>query len=160
MFCYESCTCSCGQSYAPFDKTINSETRFAWSLRLLTHSNIGWYSDKSICDEHLIQGWGLSKKIGVYVLWHKDDYCPRHELFHLRALYVGKGHVERRLLNHWKNKDYSDEMLVYFTFLEMPNRQAKYCEQLLLDTFKVYSNRAENPGTQRLCTHFTQCEVD
>lgn len=160
MPCYSTCTCSCGKTCPAYDAVLTAETTFPWVLSLLAHSNVGWYSDKSLCDEHLIGQWALSKKFGIYVLWHKDDYCDKHERFHLRALYVGKGHIERRLLSHWKNKDYSAEMLVYWTYLEMPNRQAKYCEQLLLDTFKVHSNKAENSGRELLCAHLSQEEVD
>jgi hypothetical protein len=76
------------------------------------------------------------------------------------VFYVGKGVIERRLLNHWEKKDYSAEALVYWSFLEMPNRQAKYVEQLLLDLYKFPSNRSENRGRGLLCAHYNQNEVD
>jgi hypothetical protein len=126
----------------------------------LCHSNIGWYTDSSICDEHLLEQWIANDAFGVYVLWHKDDYCEVHEQFHMRALYVGKGQIGRRLLSHWKNKDFSEEMLVYWTFLELPNRLAKYYEQLMLDVYKTPLNVAEVTGKLTLCAHFTQSEVD
>jgi hypothetical protein len=78
----------------------------------------------------------------------------------MRALYVGKGMIEQRLLQHWKDKDFSEEMLVYWTSLEMPNRQAKYVEQLLLDLYKFPHNKSENEGRGLLCAHFEQVEVD
>jgi predicted component of type VI protein secretion system len=62
--------------------------------------------------------------------------------------------------DHWKKKDFSEEMLVYWTYLEMPNRQAKYVEQLLLDLFKIPFNKSESRGTQTLCAYLTQNEVD
>jgi hypothetical protein len=78
----------------------------------------------------------------------------------MRALYIGKGHIGNRLMAHWKQKDFSDEMLVYWTFINLPNRQAKYCEQLLLDIYKTPLNKSETTGTLHLCAHLTQCEVD
>ena len=54
----------------------------------------------------------------------------------------------------------SNEMFVYWTYVEMPNRQAKYVEQLLLDTFDVPMNRWEKRGTLRLCSYWSQEEVD
>ena len=81
-------------------------------------------------------------------------------MFHMRALYVGKGQIGRRLLAHWKNKDFSEEMLVYWTFIELPNRQAKYCEQLLLDLYRAPLNKNEISGTLLLCGHLSQTEVD
>lgn len=97
---------------------------------------------------------------GFMSFWHKDDYCCVHDRFHMRALYVGKGMIEQRLLQHWKDKDFSEEMLVYWTSLEMPNRQAKYVEQLLLDLYKFPHNKSENKGRGLLCAHFEQVEVD
>lgn len=160
MPCYSICTCHCNWSSAKFDELLYKETRFTSSLHQICHSNVGWFSDNSLCDEHLINKWGLSRKSGVYVLWHKDDYCDTHGMFHMRALYVGKGYVERRLLKHWEEKDFSEELLVYWSFAEMPNRQAKYCEQLLLDLYDFPFNTSENPGCDTLCAHFTQVEVD
>jgi hypothetical protein len=67
-------------------------------------------------------------------------------MFHMRALYIGKGYIGKRLRSHWKQKDFSEEKLVYWTFLILPNRQAKYCEQLLLDLYKPARNEYEVPG--------------
>ncbi len=96
----------------------------------------------------------------MYILWHKDDYCPSHEMFHMKALYVGKGNQATRLRAHWKTRNFSEEMLVYFSFYPTTNRIAKYIEQLLLDTYQVPHNAAENVGTARLCAYFSQWEVD
>ncbi len=160
MPCFSTCTCVCGLTPREFDEVLRRETNFTTKIRELCHANIGWYSDRSICDEHLIKDWALSGRVGVYLLWHKDDFCAAHELFHMRALYVGKGHVERRLLKHWEEKDFTEELIVYWTFVEMPNRQAKYCEQLLLDLYFFPFNKSENPGSVDLCAHLTQVEVD
>ena len=54
----------------------------------------------------------------------------------------------------------SEEMLVYFTYVELPNRIAKYVEQLLLDTYELPLNISENRGDRTLCAYFTQGEVD
>lgn len=160
MSCFSCCHCQCFSLPEDFDASVTAETQFSWRLRDVCHSNIGWYTDKSICDEHLIDDWIRRDAFGVYVLWHKDDYCEQHAMFHLRALYVGKGHIGKRLLTHWKQKDFSNEMLVYWTFVELPNRQAKYCEQLLLDVYKPPLNKCETAGTLHLCAHLTQAEVD
>ncbi|KKL34023.1 hypothetical protein WR30_26175 [Burkholderia contaminans FFH2055] len=160
MSCYSDCLCECMKTPLAFDYAVEAETRFPWRLHDVCHSNIGYYTDKMICDVHLLEDWVRKDAFGVYVLWHKDDYCETHNLFHMRALYVGKGRIGKRLLDHWKKKDFSDEMIVYWTFLEIPNRQAKYCEQLILDTYCVPLNKAESTGELLLCSHFTQIEVD
>ena len=160
MSCYSCCDCQCFTLPQEFDAHVVAETRFTWRLYDICHSNIGWYTDKSICDEHLIENWIQRESFGIYVLWHKDDYCAEHEMFHMRALYVGKGKIGKRLLTHWKQKDFSEEMLVYWTFIALPNRQAKYCEQLLLDVYKIPRNKYEATGTLALCAHLTQGEVD
>jgi hypothetical protein len=159
MRCFETCECRCGVSNGEFDAIIARETRFPLRLNDICRARIGWYSDKSL-DDSGVGGWGLARRSGLYFLWHKDDYCARHERFHMRALYVGKGGFAKRLRAHWQGKDTSDEMLVYFSFVELENRVAKYVEQLLLDLYQFPLNTAENPGQVRLCGHFTQSEVD
>lgn len=160
MPCHSSCSCECFEAPPHFNSSIEAETLFTWRLHDICHSNIGWYTDKTISDLHFLNKWITKGALGIYVLWHKDDYCDIHNTFHMRALYVGKGQIARRLLAHWKKKDFSEEMLVYWTYLEMPNRQAKYCEQLLLDIYNVPLNKAESAGKLSLCTHFKQSEVD
>ena len=157
--CYESCECRCGEADGAFDAIVARETRFAIRLDDICRANIGWYGDKSL-DDSGVGDWGLKGRSGLYFLWHKDDYCPHHERFHMRALYVGKGGFDRRLRSHWQGKDTSDEMLVYFSFVELENRIAKYVEQVLLDLYQFPLNTAENPGRGRLCAHFSQGEVD
>jgi hypothetical protein len=78
----------------------------------------------------------------------------------MKGLYVGKGDAAKRLRHHWKTKDTAEEMIIYFTFFACENRKAKYIEQLLLDTYDLPLNRAENTGTETLCAYFTQSEVD
>ncbi|MBL3562850.1 hypothetical protein [Rhodovulum sulfidophilum] len=102
----------------------------------------------------------FAEKEGVYILWHKSDYCTEHELFHMKGLYVGKGDVAKRLRQHWKTKNTAEEVLIYFTFLPCENRKSKYIEQLLLDIYDLPLNTAENIGTETLCAYFTQSEVD
>nr|WP_299496499.1 hypothetical protein [uncultured Rhizobium sp.] len=128
-------------------------------LNDLCRQNIGWYLDKTTGDS-IIEEWSLGSKAGLYFLWHKEDYCAQHERYHMTALYVGKGLVSRRFANHWISKDTSKQELIYFSFVPMANRIAKYIEQLLLDIYKFPLNKAENTGTKRLCAHFTQSEVD
>lgn len=81
-------------------------------------------------------------------------------MFHMRSLYVGKGNFLRRLISNWKTKPTHNEMLVYVTHVPLSNRVAKYIEQLLLDIFDFPYNKAENPGTRRLCAHLSPFEVD
>ena len=158
--CFEGlCTCSCHTTFTDFNATIGKETNFGITLEDMCRSNIGWFGDKSVCD-HLIGEWDIEKTDGVYLLWHKDGYCATHEMFHMRCLYVGKGNIPLRLIDHWKKKDFSGEMLVYWTYLEMPNRQAKYVEQLILDLFKIPFNKSESRGARTLCAYLTQNEVD
>jgi hypothetical protein len=157
--CFEDCSCRCGQTDEEFDQIAMSELVDPIALNRIARMNIGWFSDSSICDHH-IELWRLDQAEGLYILWHKSDYCPEHDRFHMTALYVGKGNIGMRLRNHWKNKDFSDQLLIYFTYIELPNRLAKYFEQLLLDVYDFAFNKAENTGTKVLCEHFTQCEVD
>lgn len=102
----------------------------------------------------------MNGRSGLYFLWRKDACCPEHELFHMRALYVGKGVFSRRFRRHWQAQPTLDVQLVYFTYVELPNRLAKYAEQLVLDCYDMPLNRAENAGRGRLCAYFTQNEVD
>lgn len=157
--CFEGCDCHCEDSPSDFDKTILEETRFGITLRDITHNNVCWYTDKSMDDSGL-KGLRFSDPEGIYILWHKNDYCPVHELFHMRALYVGKGNAKRRLVNHWAKKNTSEEMLIYFSFFPCRNRIAKYIEQLFLDTYNIPLNKSENTGKHTLCAYFTQEEVD
>jgi len=157
--CYENCECTCTQPTTSFDEIVRSETRFFTTLRDVAESAIGWFQDRTLGEDNFLREWGLNDS-GVYVIWHKDAYCAEHERFHMRALYVGKGDFYGRLNAHWKNKDFSTELLLYFTMLRLPNRQAKYVEQLLLDLYEFPYNVAENPGTARLCWFLTQDQVD
>lgn len=108
----------------------------------------------------MINDWSVDDKEGVYILWHKNEYCVEHDLFHMKGLYVGKGRIQKRIADHFFKKEFSDEMLIYFTYLELPNRISKYIEQLMLDTFRIPYNKNENTGKENLCAYFTQTEVD
>ncbi|WP_252106579.1 MULTISPECIES: hypothetical protein [unclassified Halomonas] len=157
MSCYEECDCNCGQEGKEFDRIILSETNFDVTASQLAHSSMGWFC--GFDDLHDNQ-WPISKDGGVYLLWEKNDYCPVHENFHSKALYVGKGRVKARIYAHAKNKGFTEENIVYFTFLEMPNRKSKYIEQLLLDLYDFPLNRAENNGRGKLCAYISQEEAD
>jgi hypothetical protein len=152
--CYDSCDCRCGQTYHKYDDVVAAEAPFAPSLATLATTNIGWQIEDDYLD------WNVRGAFGVYLFWEKDDYCDQHHLYHMSALYVGKGGIDRRFRHHWQTKSLTEHGLNYFTFVEMRNRQAKYVEQLLLDLFDFPFNRAENPGSAKLCWHLTQSQVD
>ena len=155
--CFPECGCSCGPEGQEFDTLLQEETTFSVTLRDLSHSNIGWFydfDDLRFCD------WELSQDSGVYILWHKNDYCSQHEQFHCRALYVGNGRVKARIFSHAQKNDFGDDMVVYFSYLEMPNRCSKYVEQLLLDIYDFPMNKAENTGSNSLCSYIGQAEAD
>ncbi len=157
MSCFSECNCECGKEGEEFDKIILSETNFDVTATQLAHSNMGWFCGfVDLRENH----WPISKDDGVYLLWKKDDYCPVHGIFHSKALYVGKGRVKSRIYDHAKNKGFTEEDIVYFTFLDVPNRKAKYIEQLLLDLYDFPINRAENKGKGTLCAYISQQEAD
>jgi len=156
--CFD-CGCSCGAVDTVFDETAAAEMRAPPTLDELCRTNIAYYCDRTI-DGILVRGWPLWKRSGVYVLWHKDEYCDVHQRFHMRALYVGKGAFHARMLDHWASKPTADIQLIYFSYLNLPNRIAKYVEQLLLDIYDLPLNVSENSGKATLCAHFTQTEID
>jgi len=157
MGCYTECDCCCGPEGQAFNEIIEAETLIKVLATDLAHSNLGWFCG---LDDLKDGAWPISENDGVYLLWEKSDYCPEHERFHAKALYVGKGCVKRRIFDHAKNKGFTEEDIVYFTFLDIPNRQAKYVEQLLLDLYDFPLNKAENRGTKRFCAYITQSEAD
>ncbi|HAS6055643.1 hypothetical protein BST50_05340 [Vibrio vulnificus] len=159
MGCFEFCNCSCTDTDANFDRVLSKETNFGFSLSQISKSNIGWFADETIAD-HQLELWGIGEQSGIYMLWHKEDYCAQHDRYHMTCLYVGKGYVNSRLRSHWKKKNFSDEMLIYFSYFPCTNRQAKYIEQLLLDLYDLPLNKAENEGQLILCQHWTQWDVD
>lgn len=93
--CFGECDCSCGVTCDAFDLVAARELRERLRLQELLRRNIAWYCDRNIADAH-VELWNLGRGSGLYFLWHKDDYCPVHERFHMRALYVGKGAFSRR----------------------------------------------------------------
>lgn len=157
MNCYSECECTCGAEGVEFDKISSTEASFTISAKQLAHSNMGWFSD---LDDLRDNQWPISEDDGVYILWEKDDYCETHNLFHAKALYVGKGLVKKRIYAHAKSKKFSESLLVYFIFLNIENRKAKYVEQLLLDLYDFPLNKAENTGTEIFCAYISQCEAD
>lgn len=157
--CFGECQCSCGESDNEFDETAAQEMRLPVRLHTLSRQNIGWYCDRTVTDHHL-DTWNLGGRSGLYLLWHKNDYCVAHQLFHMKALYAGKGRIDARFRDHWSKKATQEELLIYFTFMELENRVAKYVEQLILDIYDLPFNRSENRGRKTLCAHFSQGEVD
>jgi len=154
-----NCEFGCCETRNDFDKILLSEIKCDLSLRKICHSNIGWFFDKTICESQ-IDEWGLGSKSGIYILWHKSDYCNVHNLYPMRALYVGKGNIRRRFKKHYENKDFSDAMIIYFSFIEISNRLSKYIEQLILDIYNIPYNKCENLGSKILYSFFDQGEVD
>ncbi|CAD6881637.1 hypothetical protein [Methylomonas albis] len=157
MTCYTECDCCCSAEGHEFDEIISEETLIEVSAKDLAHSNLGWFCG---FDDLKNGAWPISENDGVYLLWEKNDYCPKHDRFHARALYVGKGFVKKRIFDHAKNKGFTEDNIVYFTFIDIANRKAKYVEQLLLDLYDFPLNKAENLGTGRFCGYITQSEAD
>ncbi|MBC8883333.1 hypothetical protein H9X57_07545 [Flavobacterium piscinae] len=154
------CEYNCQQKYDHFNNILKNEVNIPVTITELCHANIGWFTDKEICKESMLNQWSQDASFGVYFLWHKEDYCSVHDLFIMRALYIGKGNVFKRIQEHFKHKNFSEEMIVYFTYYELENRKAKYVEQLFLDFFDIKHNKSENTGTDELVMYFTQNEVD
>ena len=78
----------------------------------------------------------------------------------MRSRYVGMGNIAARFRDHWDRKDFSEELFVYFTYVEMSNRLSKYFEQVLLDLYHFPLNKSENTGCKVLYQHFAQSDVD
>lgn len=156
-FCFPHCSCNCRTTDSSFDSILATETSFGITVEQLATSNIGWFCN---FDDLRYCNWQISKLSGVYALWHKDEYCPQHKLYHCKALYVGKGFVQSRIFNHAQKKDFGSADLVYFSYIEVLNRQAKYIEQLLLDLYDFPLNISENSGRAKLCLYLTQSAVD
>ena len=155
--CFLDCPCNCRSTDTRFDCLLASETNFEITVQRLALSNVGWFCD---LDDLRFNEWRISKTSGVYALWHKDEYCADHDLFHCKALYIGKGRVKSRIYNHAKTKHFGDANLVCFSYLEIPNRKAKYVEQLLLDLYNFPMNSNENTGKGKLCYYLTQSQAD
>lgn len=78
----------------------------------------------------------------------------------MKCLYIGKGNLNKRIISHFERKNFSEELLVYFTFIKLKNRKTKYVEQLLLDIYNIPYNKNGNSGTKILYEFFSQTEVD
>lgn len=154
-----SCSCISEQAEHHFDELILTETNFGLTLEQITKSNIGWFSDKSICEQY-IKSWGLKDSSGVYMLWRQHEYCTHHERYRMECIYVGKGKFSARLRNHWHRKYFHEQMIIHFSYFPCPNRQSKYIEQLLLDTYSFSENRIENLGSMVLNQYWQQFDID
>ncbi len=95
------------------------EVCFGWSFNL---GDVRWRGSEILPNES-----------GLYILWDCNHQCPVHAHRYARAQYVGKGYLRNRLQSHLGKAHVSDSWKV--TCAEMPNRQAKYVEQLFLDHF-------------------------
>jgi hypothetical protein len=155
--CFTTCSCSCGREGAEFDTILARETAFGITMHDIAHSNMGWFCGR---DDPTFGDWSIHRNSGIYMLWEKDDYCPIHDLYHCRALYVGKGAVEQRIKSHSESKRPLEDSITYFTYMALENRKAKYVEQLILDLYDIPMNSAENLGSLRLCAYITQSEAD
>lgn len=120
-------------------------------------------ADALTLNEHLA---GLNRKRGLYHLWIEIGNCQDHRMYSLQCVYVGKGNVKGRVLEHIKKK-WPEQEMFYVTFFECENRIAVYLEQLFLGTYNFYLNENENTGTaplfarwpeERMC-HGTELET-
>jgi len=94
---------------------------------------------------------GVNRKFGLYHLWVSHGESDESRV--VQAIYVGKGHIKKRVRNHIKN--YLDEQgTIFITFYECENRIAKYLEQLFLDQFLFPLNTQENLGKDLLYTRW------
>ncbi|WP_255100221.1 hypothetical protein [Synechococcus sp. L2F] len=126
-------------------------------MRHIAHSNIGWFVG---FPDPCFHDWQMSNESGIYMLWEKGDYCTIHELYHGKALYIGKGAVKARIWEHSKRKRLIQDEITCFTFTLMENRMTKYIEQLILDLYDIPLNIAENRGNGTLCSYINQGEAD
>ncbi|KAF1073882.1 hypothetical protein [Halodesulfovibrio sp. MK-HDV] len=154
------CGCQCPDYDQDFDQAIAKELNAPLTLEQIQHTNITWFASLEYDGDHFIKDLGITTQKGLYIIWNKDDYCPNHQLFQMTALYVGKGDILNRMVYHVKTKDFGENINLYATYLEFPNRIAKYVEQLLLDLYDFPMNTFENYGEKPLYAFFTQCEVD
>ena len=81
--------------------------------------------------------------IGVYMIWEVVENIVYENNYKLECVYVGKGHVEDRMLVH-KKKMSSNQCDFFISFYECENRIAKYLEQVILDFYRTRLNKAEN----------------
>ncbi|NRD26332.1 hypothetical protein [Frigoribacterium sp. VKM Ac-2836] len=136
-----------------FDEAMAVETKFGVNLTDLLDNHDGWYLEPSEDGiKKFVQGLGLDKESGVYVLWRAIGFCDVHDKEVYDAVYVGKTGIGigTRLRRHLEAKRLGNGMPVEVTTWRGSNRQAKFVEQLLLDIFAFEANRQENPGTARL----------
>jgi hypothetical protein len=145
------CGCACQSASGEFDATAKAEHRLGIALREFCTSNQGSFiTRRSAPPRYLDEHWvGIPEK-GVYLLWTPGPHCPAHAHVSMEAFYVGKGtgsgSIGQRLYSHWEKKDFAPHQRVYFSYVEMLNRHAKYYEQLFLDTHRFPGNRAETSG--------------
>lgn len=154
MACFDDCGSTCYEWSSAFDKAIASETRFDITLRELLDSHAGWYFDGDLDPvPGDIDGLGLQRTSGVYILWQQVGYCDVHDSEHMHAQYVGKAGrgVGGRLKRHQAEKLVGNGLTTEVSVLGMINRQAKYVEQLLLDIYDFPLNGSENTGAGTLC---------
>jgi hypothetical protein len=141
--------------YSPFDDICAQELKVSIDADLIVNNSefctlIPISDDLKL--EHLESSdylKGLRGKVGVYHLWVDYDNCDDHEKYTMMGVYVGKGFAEQRINSHINDKFPNADHL-YVSFFECENRLAKYIEQLFLDQYKFYLNKAENCGEKYL----------
>lgn len=142
--------------YSRFDNVAMQELRDTIScFDLISHSQyctrLPIRSDFVIGDmDHKLYLKELRKKTGLYHLWTHFEHCDDHGTHSMLCVYVGKGVAEVRIDSHVRNKWPSTELEMYVSFTEMPNRLAKYYEQLFLDKYNFLLNVSENTGSEKL----------
>jgi len=153
--------CICNEAnHDSFNNIIKNELKFFIDVNEIVNKNhctsIDLDLDRNLIDVTLNKNEILSsfnKMVGIYHLWVKEDYCLDHtsDKYLMLCVYVGKGHVKKRIKSHIKNKWAKKEKL-YISFYECDNRISKYLEQLFLDIYKFHLNSQENTGSEYLKT--------
>jgi hypothetical protein len=142
--------------YSDFDNIANTELRNPTPASDIV--NESWYCNHVPTDEIFQIGDLTSSKFlrpmrgkfGIYHLWREYEHCDDHGTYTMLCEYVGKGPPDTRVADHIRKDKWPEEVMLYVTFSEFPNRLAKYYEQLFLDTYKFGLNGNENKGTRIL----------
>jgi hypothetical protein len=144
--------CADRSSADDFDALLRAETNFPVSFDALVSSHLGWYYEETKeADTDLLRAIEVAGG-GVYILWKYVDFCDVHKKEVQEAQYVGKAgrSVLTRLIHAYKTRGLGGDSIIEITAWLGPNRQAKYLEQLLLDSFAFSANKSENSGTRTL----------
>ncbi len=154
-----NCTCPLMDDGALFMQIMEAETKFSLPLRTISRNNLFSYVAKSHTD-WATNRFRFREAFGVYVIWFDRDYCPVHGMNIMEAMYVGKGDIRLRIRSHHETKNIEQQLIAYVSYVVLPNRQAKYVEQLLLDIYNFPLNSQESSGSLRLYALFDDGELD